>query len=129
MDKIRLPTKLYIDLQDDYDNAVVKVQAMDDFEDIENMTVTEGFEDEDYGEVAWGEFNTVTVTSITPQVATVFEYNPWELFIRLDFRSGILFSPIIISYDIFVTLYVEYLIKPQLSQIKTCIEKMMARFL
>ena len=82
-----------------------------------------------FGEVARVEFNTVTVTSITPQVATVFEYNPWELFIRLDFRSGILFSPIIISYDIFVTLYVEYLIKPQLSQIKTCIEKMMARFL
>ena len=96
VDKIRLPTKLYIDLQDDYDNAVVKVQAMDDFEDIENMTVTEVFEDEDYGEVARVEFNTVTVTSITPQVATVFEYNPWELFIRLDFRSGILFSPIII---------------------------------
>ena len=47
VDKIRLPTKLYIDLQDDYDNAVVKVQAMDDFEDIENMTVTEVFEDEE----------------------------------------------------------------------------------
>ena len=76
VDRIRLPTKLYIDLQDDYDNAVVKVQAMDDFEDIENMTVTEVFEDKDYGEVARVEFSTVTVTSITPQVATVFEYNP-----------------------------------------------------
>ena len=76
VDKIRLPTKLYIDLQDDYDNAVVKVQAMDDFEDIENMTVTEVFEDKDYGELARVEFSTVTVTSITPQVATVFEYNP-----------------------------------------------------
>ena len=78
VDRIRLPTKLYIDLQDDYDNAVVKVQAMDDFEDIENMTVTEVFEDKDYaGEtLARVEFSTVTVTSITPQVATVFEYNP-----------------------------------------------------
>ena len=76
IDRIRLPTKLYIDLQDDYDNAVVKVQAMDDFEDIENMTVTEVFEDKDYGELARVEFSTVTVTSITPQVATVFEYNP-----------------------------------------------------
>merc|ERR1719234_1317910 len=76
VDRIRLPTKLYIDLQDDYDNAVVKVQAMDDFEDIQNMTVTEVFEDKDYGEVARVEFSTVTVTSITPQVATVFEYNP-----------------------------------------------------
>ena len=49
---------------------------MDDFEDMANMTVTEVFEDQDYGEVARVEFNTVTVTSITPQVATVFEYNP-----------------------------------------------------
>ena len=76
VDRIRLPTKLFIDLQDDYDNAVIKVQAMDDFEDMANMTVTEVFEDQDYGEVARVEFNTVTVTSITPQVATVFEYNP-----------------------------------------------------
>ena len=76
VDRIRLPTKLFIDLQDDYDNAVIKVQAMDDFEDMANMTVTEVFEDQDYGEVARVDFNTVTVTSITPQVATVFEYNP-----------------------------------------------------
>ena len=76
VDRIRLPTKLFIDLQDDYDNAVIKVQAMDDFEDMANMTVTEVFEDQDYGEVARVEFNTVTVTSITPQVATAFEYNP-----------------------------------------------------
>ena len=75
VDRIRLPTKLFIDLQDDYDNAVIKVQAMDDFEDMANMTVTEVFEDQDYREVARVEFNTVTVTSITPQVATVFEYN------------------------------------------------------
>ena len=76
VDRIRLPTKLFIDLQDDYDNAVIKVQAMDDFEDMANMTVTEVFEDQDYAEVARVEFNTVTVTSITPQVATVFEYDP-----------------------------------------------------
>merc|ERR1740131_837499 len=48
VDRIRLPTKLFIDLQDDYDNAVIKVQAMDDFEDMANMTVTEVFEDQDY---------------------------------------------------------------------------------
>jgi len=75
VDKIRLPTKLYLD-QDHYDNAVMKVEAMDEFEDMENMTITEVYEDKDFGEVAKVEFNRVTVTSITPQVATEFEYNP-----------------------------------------------------
>lgn len=74
VDRIRLPTKLYLD-QDHYDNAVIKVEAMDEFEDLQNMTITEVFEDEDYGELAKVEFNTVTVTSVTPQVATVFEYS------------------------------------------------------
>ena len=49
---------------------------MDDFEDKHNMTVTEVYEDKDYGEVARVEFNTVTVTTITPQVATEFIYDP-----------------------------------------------------
>ena len=76
VDRIRLPTRLYLD-QEDYDNAnVIKVQAMDEFEDIHNMTVTEVYEDRDYGEVARVEFNTVTVTSVTPQVATEFIYDP-----------------------------------------------------
>jgi hypothetical protein len=74
VDKIRLPTKLYLD-QDNYDN-VIKVEAMDDFEDKHNMTVTEVYEDKNYGEVARVEFNTVTVTTITPQVATEFIYDP-----------------------------------------------------
>ena len=55
---------------------VIKVQVMDEFEDIHNMTVTEVYEDRDYGEVARVEFNTVTVTSVTPQVATEFIYDP-----------------------------------------------------
>ena len=46
---------------------------MDDFEDMHNMTVTEVYEDKDYGEVARVEFNTVI---ITPQVATEFIYDP-----------------------------------------------------
>ena len=54
----------------------IKVEAMDDFEDMHNMTVTEVYEDKDYGEVARVEFNTVTVTTITPQVATEFIYDP-----------------------------------------------------
>ena len=70
VDRIRLPTRLYLD-QDNYDN-VIKVEAMDEFEDRHNMTVTEVFEDEDHGELARVEFNTVTVTSVTPQVATEF---------------------------------------------------------
>ena len=70
VDRIRLPTKLYLD-----DN-VIKVDAMEDFEDMHNMTVTEVYEDKDYGEVARVEFNTVTVTTITPQRATEFIYDP-----------------------------------------------------
>ena len=46
------------------------------FEDMHNMTVTEVYEDKNYGEVARVEFNTVTVTTITPQVATEFIYDP-----------------------------------------------------
>ena len=69
-----MPTRLYLD-QDNYDN-VIKVEAMDDFEDKHNMTVTEVYEDKNYGEVARVEFNTVTVTTITPQVATEFIYDP-----------------------------------------------------
>ena len=38
------------------------------------MTVTEVYEDKNYGEVARVEFNTVTI--ITPQVATEFIYDP-----------------------------------------------------
>lgn len=76
VDRIRLPTRLYLD-QDYYDN-VIKVEAMDDFEDMHNMTVTEVYEDKDYGEVARVEFNTVTVTTITPQVATEFIYEPQQ---------------------------------------------------
>ena len=46
------------------------------FKDMHNMTVTEVYEDKNYGEVARVEFNTVTVTTITPQVATEFIYDP-----------------------------------------------------
>ena len=72
VDRIRLPTRLYLD-QDNYDTAVVKVEAMDEFEDMQNMRITEVYEDMDYGEVARVEFNAVTVT---PQVATQFVFDP-----------------------------------------------------
>ena len=58
------------------ERSLIKVEAMDDFEDMHNMTVTEVYEDKNYGEVARVEFNTVTVTTITPQVATEFIYDP-----------------------------------------------------
>ena len=44
------------------------------FKDMHNMTVTEVYEDKDYGEVARVEFS--AVTTITPQVATEFIYDP-----------------------------------------------------
>ena len=40
MDKIRLPTRLFLE-QTYYDNAVVKVEAMEEFEDKQNMTISE----------------------------------------------------------------------------------------
>ena len=40
VDKIRLPTKLFLE-QTYYDNAVVKVEAMEEFEDRQNMTISE----------------------------------------------------------------------------------------
>ena len=74
VDRIRLPTRLYLD-QDNYDN-IIKVEAMDEFEDMQNMTISEVYEDMDYGEVARVEFNAVTVTTCTPQVATQFVFDP-----------------------------------------------------
>jgi len=68
IDKIRLPTRLYLD-----DN-IIRVDALEEFEDRQNMQVTEVFEDEDFGQVAKVEFNSVTVTA--PQVATEFIYEP-----------------------------------------------------
>ena len=68
IDKIRLPTRLYLD-----DN-IIRVDALEEFEDRQNMQVTEVFEDEDFGQVAKVEFNSVTVTA--PQVATEFVYEP-----------------------------------------------------
>jgi len=67
-DKIRLPTKLFLD-----DN-VVKVEALEvqeDYEDKPSMVSVDIYEDKDMGEL-----NTVsisTVTTVTPQVATEFE--------------------------------------------------------
>ena len=40
VDKIRLPTRLFLE-QTYYDNAVVKVEAMEEFEDKQNMTISE----------------------------------------------------------------------------------------
>ena len=66
-DKIRLPTKLFLD-----DN-VVKVEALevqDEYEDKPSMVSVEVYEDKDMGEL-----NTVSISTVTPQVATEFEYN------------------------------------------------------
>jgi len=68
VDKIRLPTKLYMD-----DN-VVKLEALDDHESFEekvNMASLDVFEEKQ-------ELNSVTVTA-APQVATEFVYDPsWK---------------------------------------------------
>ena len=47
VDRIRLPTRLYLE-QDHYDNAVVKVEAMEEFEDKQNMAISEVMEESRY---------------------------------------------------------------------------------
>merc|ERR1719189_324420 len=73
-DKIRLPTKLYMD--DNVIRDVIKVDAMDEFEEMKDMKITEVYEDEEFGQVARVEMGQVTVTEVTPQVATEFVYEP-----------------------------------------------------
>ena len=73
-DKIRLPTKLYMD--DNVIRDVIKVDAMDEFEEMKDMRITEVYEDEEFGQVARVEMGQVTVTEVTPQVATEFVYEP-----------------------------------------------------
>jgi len=63
-DKIRLPTKLFLD-----DN-VIKVEALevqDEYEEKPNMVSVEVYEDK--------ELNTVSISTVTPQVAAEFELN------------------------------------------------------
>ena len=80
----------------------IKVDALEEFEDLPNMTVTEVstvqystvpstvqysttvqymtvtqvYEDEEFGDVARVEIGQLTVTTVTPQVASEFEYQP-----------------------------------------------------
>jgi len=66
-DKIRLPTKLFVDPQDDLD-AVTKVNALE-VEDMERMEMTEVTEEEENGHFAKVE--------VAPQVATQVFYDPF----------------------------------------------------
>ena len=68
------------------------MDALEEFEDLPNMTVTEVstvqnstvqymtvtqvYEDEEFGDVARVEIGQLTVTTVTPQVASEFEYQP-----------------------------------------------------
>ena len=66
---IKLPSKLYL-----VDN-VIKVQDLD-YEDKSNMSAIEVFEDKDEAVETKVEFNAVSISSISPQVATTFVYDP-----------------------------------------------------
>ena len=74
VDRIRLPTKLYVD------ENVMKVlfprsEPLEDLTGITDIAVVNINEEKDGGEDDKVEFHSVSITTVTPQVATEFLYD------------------------------------------------------